>query len=191
MSYVDVVAVEVSEPRARLTDELKFSITFQCKIKPEQADLAWRIVWVGSAKNEVHDQILEEVDVPPELGLNSFDFICDGPNPDKIPADEVLGVTVVMVQALYKGKEFLRVGYYVKVDYTDEKLREEPPQVERPDPALLERLILTDEPRVTRYLIEWDSCNAAYSEEGNSGEQTNDSETVLEEVKPEAQVITS
>eukprot|EP00960_Hanusia_phi_P051313 760719-Hanusia_phi.AAC.5 len=183
MSYVDVVAVEVAEPRARLTDELKFSITFQCKIKPEQ----------GSAKNEVHDQILEEVDVPPELGLNSFDFVCDGPNPDKIPADEVLGVTVVMVQALYKGKEFLRVGYYVKVDYADEKLREEPPQVERPDPALLERLVLTDEPRVTRYLIEWDSCNAAYSQDAdaNNAEQTNETDNMREEGKPDSQAITS
>ena len=31
-----------------------------------------------------------------------------------------------MVQAWYKNKEFLRVGYYVKVQYADEKLRVSP-----------------------------------------------------------------
>ena len=41
----------------------------------------------------------------------------------RIPASDVLGVTVIMVQAWYKNKEFLRVGYYVKVQYADEKLR--------------------------------------------------------------------
>jgi histone chaperone ASF1 len=94
--------------------------------------------------------------VPPELGVCSFDLVVDSPDPAKIPNDEFLGVTVVMVQALYKGKEFVRVGYYVKVEYADEKLRDEPPAVERPDVELLQRNILANEPRVTRYLIEWD-----------------------------------
>ena len=47
----------------------------------------------------------------------------DPPEVARIPASDVLGVTVVMVQAWYKNKEFLRVGYYVKVQYADEKLR--------------------------------------------------------------------
>lgn len=128
--------------------------------------MEWRIVWVGSAKNEKHDQVLDEVLVPPELGVNKFEYVVGGPDPSKLPAGEILGVTVVMVQALYKGKEFLRIGYYVKIDYEDEKLREEPPEVDRPDPALLERNILHTEPRVTRYLIEWDDVAAPSQETG-------------------------
>lgn len=52
-----------------------------------------------------------------------FDFAVDPPDVSRIPASDVLGVTVIMVQAWYKNKEFLRVGYYVKVQYADEKLR--------------------------------------------------------------------
>ena len=62
-----------------------------------------------------------------------------------------------------QGKEFVRVGYYVTVEYQDEKLREEPPEMERPDPALLQRNILHTEPRVTRYLVEWDDLLPAAS----------------------------
>ena len=31
------------------------------------ADLEWKVVWVGSAKSEKHDQVLDEVEVPPEV----------------------------------------------------------------------------------------------------------------------------
>eukprot|EP00277_Geminigera_cryophila_P040676 CAMPEP_0173100684 /NCGR_PEP_ID=MMETSP1102-20130122/36360_1 /TAXON_ID=49646 /ORGANISM="Geminigera sp., Strain Caron Lab Isolate" /LENGTH=175 /DNA_ID=CAMNT_0013994193 /DNA_START=91 /DNA_END=618 /DNA_ORIENTATION=+ len=135
MSYVDVLALEVDEPTAKFNDEIKFTITFQCKMKPAE-DLVWKIVWVSSAKDENLDQVLDEVDVPPDVGINKFDFVVDPPDTSKIPAGDVLGVTVIMVQAWYKEKEFLRVGYYVKVQYAEE-------------------------PRVTRYLIEWDDVLAA------------------------------
>ncbi len=93
----------------------------------------------------------------------------DSPDPALIPSGEFLGVTVVMVQALYKGKEFVRVGYYVKVEYADEKLREEPPEVDKPDVNLLERNILAPEPRVTRYLIEWDDPIMPLNVDNNEG----------------------
>jgi hypothetical protein len=39
-----------------------------------QEDLVWKIVWVGSAKddpkNPKFDQVLDEVDVPPDVGIN-------------------------------------------------------------------------------------------------------------------------
>ena len=67
--------------------------------------------------------------IDPSLGLacsrwnSQFDFVVDPPDVSRIPASDVLGVTVIMVQAWYKNKEFLRVGYYVTVQYADEKLR--------------------------------------------------------------------
>jgi len=113
-------------------------------------------------------QIQKQVAVPPDVGVNTFEYVVDAPDHTKIPASDILGVTVVMVQALYKGKEFVRVGYYVKVDYADEKLREEPPEVECPDVALLERNILAAEPRVTRYLVEWDNAPTTEAAESMS-----------------------
>ena len=179
----------VVQPTAKFTDEIKFDITFQCKMKPAvppaeprclfarraaansracacgllQEDVVWKIVWVSSAKDERLDQVLDEVDVPCDVGINKFEFAVDPPNVSTIPAGDVLGVTVVMVQAWYKGKEFIRVGYYVKVQYADQALRDQEPELPegaRPDVNLLERILLVEEPRVTKYLIEWDDAMA-------------------------------
>ena len=35
------------------------------------------------------------------------------PDPTRIPADDLLGVTVVLLECLYRGAEFTRIGYYV------------------------------------------------------------------------------
>jgi len=160
MSYIDVLALQVDQPTAKFTDEIKFDIIFHCKMKPAE-DLVWKIVWVSSAKDEKLDQVLDEVDVPSDVGINKFEFAVDPPKVSTIPAADVAGITVVMVQAWYKGKEFIRVGYYVKVQYADQALRDQEPELPegaRPDVNLLERIILVAEPRVTRYLIEWDDA---------------------------------
>ena len=45
-----------------------------------QEDLVWKIVWVGSAKddpkNPKFDQVLDEVDVPPDVGINKVCMLC-------------------------------------------------------------------------------------------------------------------
>lgn len=48
-------------------------------------------------------------------------------------------------------QEFIRVGYYVNNDYDDEQLREEPPTKVLIDK--IQRNILTDKPRVTKFPI--------------------------------------
>jgi histone chaperone ASF1 len=59
-----------------------------------------------------------------------------------------LEVTVVFFICLYNDKEFVRVGYYVNNEYTDEQLRENPPEQVLVDQ--LQRNILADKPKVTR-----------------------------------------
>jgi histone chaperone ASF1 len=59
-----------------------------------------------------------------------------------------LEVTVVLLSCLYNEKEFVRVGYYVNNEYTDEQLRENPPEQVLVDQ--LQRNILADKPKVTR-----------------------------------------
>jgi histone chaperone ASF1 len=61
----------------------------------------------------------------------------------------------VLLTCSYKGKEFIRIGYYVHVDYNDEALRENPP--ETPQIASLYRTVLTDHPRVTRFPNDFDN----------------------------------
>lgn len=64
------------------------------------------------------------------------------------------------------GQEFVRVGYYVNNDYDDEQLREEPPQKIMID--RIQRNILSDKPRVTKFPINFNPENS------DNGEQAPD-----------------
>lgn len=61
----------------------------------------------------------------------------------------------------YNSQEFVRVGYYVNVDYEDEQLRLEPP--ENVIFEKLSRNILAEKPRVTRFPIKWDNMEMSPS----------------------------
>jgi histone chaperone ASF1 len=117
-------------------------------------DLEWKIIYVGSAESEQHDQELDDIMVGPvPVGVNKFVFQANAPDYSKLPPNDVLGVTVVLLTCSYMGREFVRVGYYVNNEYLDESLREEPPLL--PDFDKLSRNILADKPRVTRFPIAW------------------------------------
>jgi histone chaperone ASF1 len=71
-------------------------------------------------------------------------------------------VTVILLSCSYDDREFVRVGYYVNNEYTDQALNEEPPA--KPEIEKIRRNILADKPRVTRFQIKWDSDESAPSE---------------------------
>lgn len=88
---------------------------------------------------------------PVPAGVNAFDFIAPAPQHHLLPSvepDEILGVTVIIITASYRDKEFVRVGYYVNTDYEDEQLRIEPPSKVLWDQ--LYRNVLIGKPKVTR-----------------------------------------
>lgn len=87
------------------------------------------------------------------VGVNSFEFEAAAPSPAKIPAVDLLGVTVILLTASYKDQEFIRVGYYVNNEYETEELKENPP--EKVDLTRVKREVLVSKPRVTRFNIKW------------------------------------
>jgi histone chaperone ASF1 len=89
--------------------------------------------------------------IPP--GVNKFIFEADAPSTANIPSSEVVGVTVILLTCSYDGREFVRVGYYVNNEYTDTELAENPPS--KPEIEKIQRSILADKPRVTRFAIKW------------------------------------
>lgn len=94
----------------------------------DDADLEWKLTYVGSAESEKYDQTLDAVYVGPvALGQYRFVFQADPPDFSKIPPDDVVGVTIILLTCSYRNQEFLRVGYYVNNEYEDEELRIEPP----------------------------------------------------------------
>ncbi|KAJ1956886.1 Histone chaperone asf1 [Dipsacomyces acuminosporus] len=154
MSIVNITNVNILEPKSHFLQPYKFEITFEC-LSPLEDDLEFKLVYVGSAENTTMDQELDSLLVGPvPVGVNKFVFEADAPQVDKIPKEDIIGVTVILLTCSYKEKEFVRIGYYVDNAYTDEQLIAEPPAV----PVLdkIYRSILADKPRVTRFPINWD-----------------------------------
>lgn len=146
----------------------QFEITFEC-IEDLTDDLEWKIIYVGSAESEEFDQVLDTVFVGPvPEGRHMFVFQANAPDPSKIPVADAVGVTVVLLTCSYRGKEFVRVGYYVNNEYTDAELKENPPSVPQFDK--LQRNILATDPRITKFKIDWgdDEENAIVNNTSNT-----------------------
>ncbi|KAL7694859.1 putative histone chaperone ASF1 [Plasmopara halstedii] len=167
MAYVTLTNITVLDNPTAFTNPFQFEVTFECA-QPLEADLEWKITYVGSAEDESRDQVLEEVLVGPvPVGTNKFVFQSDPPNPDMIPDEDKVGVTVALVTCSYRGREFVRVGYYVNNDYADPFLLENPPA--RVDVSKLQRNILADKPRVTRFPIDWSPAGSQSLSAMNDG----------------------
>eukprot|EP00161_Ancyromonas_sigmoides_P003948 TRINITY_DN1387_c1_g2_i3.p2 TRINITY_DN1387_c1_g2~~TRINITY_DN1387_c1_g2_i3.p2 ORF type:complete len:189 (+),score=47.71 TRINITY_DN1387_c1_g2_i3:154-720(+) len=160
---INVTNVTVLEPNpAPFLSPFQFDITFEC-LETLTDDLEWKLTYVGSSHTDAHDQTLDTVLVGPiPLGTNRFTFAADPPDAARIPGAEVASVTVALLTCAYRGREFVRVGYYVNNEYEDELLREEPPEV--PDASKITRNILADKPRVTRFQIPWDEPEAEFGD---------------------------
>lgn len=145
MAKVHVCNVLVLGNPSRFDSKLELEITFEC-VEDLPEDLEWKIIYVGSAESEEYDQILDTVYVGPvPEGRHKFVFEADPPDPLKIPASEVVGVTVILLTCSYRTNEFIRVGYYVSNEYTDPELQENPP--DQPQFHSLQRNILASNPR--------------------------------------------
>ncbi|KAF7130832.1 hypothetical protein RHSIM_Rhsim10G0074400 [Rhododendron simsii] len=119
------------------------------------SDIEWKLTYV----DETYDQVLESVVVGPvNIGNYRFVFEADPPDPSKIREDDIIGVTVLLLTCSYLGQEFIRVGYHVNKDYEDVQLREEPPAKVLIDKV--QRDILSDKPRVTKFPINFHSENS-------------------------------
>ena len=121
--------------------------------------MEWKVLYVGSAHDSSRDQVLDEILVGPvPVGVNKFVLQADAPDPSKLPPDEIVGVTVVLVTCSYQEREFVRIGYYVNNEYTLPLAEDEvPPSWPQLNLANVQRHILADKPRVTKFPIPWGS----------------------------------
>jgi len=160
------------------------------------ADLEWKLTYVGSAESDSFDQELDTCMVGPvPVGVNSFEFevsstsvmLCArrergtsqadwaartqaaAPLPSRIPASDLIGVTVILLTCSYNDAEFVRIGYYVNTEYGDPALKQQHDAalaegadeqgLKAPDPTQhidgLVREVLADKPRVTKFNIQW------------------------------------
>jgi histone chaperone ASF1 len=148
--------------------------------------LEWKIIYVGSAEDSQYDQLLEEVLVGPvAIGINKFILQAPAPDYSRIKNEDLLGVTVTLVTCSYVNQEFVRVGYYVNNDYSEPFDPLTPPNPV--DVNKLFRNILANEPRVTRFAIDWSGNSPQAPIEGGPEEEVpiNESEEAVDFEKME------
>lgn len=154
MAKVHITNVVVLDNPSSFLNPFQFELTFEC-IEELKEDLEWKMIYVGSAESETHDQVLDTIYVGPvPEGRHIFVFQADPPDVTRIPEQDAVGVTIILLTCSYRGQEFVRVGYFVNNDYADPELKEMPPA--KPLFDKLSRNILATKPRVTRFKINWD-----------------------------------
>ncbi|XP_013111766.1 histone chaperone asf1 [Stomoxys calcitrans] len=171
MAKVHITNVVVLDNPSSFFNPFQFELTFEC-IEELKEDLEWKMIYVGSAESEEYDQVLDTIYVGPvPEGRHIFVFQADPPDVTKIPEQDAVGVTIVLLTCSYRGQEFVRVGYFINNEYADQEMRENPP----PKPMFdkLTRNILATKPRVTRFKINWDDTPANGHTNGN-GEHIDD-----------------
>lgn len=183
MALVNVVNMAVLDNPAPFLSPFSFEITFEC-LQPLSDDLEWKVLYVGSAEDTSHDQVLDEILVGPiPVGINKFVLQADAPDISQIPEGDILGVTVVLVTCSYREKEFVRVGYYVNNEYTEEYDEEAGP----PKPlnmSKVKRSVLAEKPRVTRFPIQWGDAKDEETENvQQNGQVGMEGQTTMEEAK--------
>lgn len=175
MALVNVVNMVVLDNPASFLSPFSFEITFEC-LQPLNDDLEWKVLYVGSAEDTSHDQVLDEILVGPvPVGINKFVLQADAPDTSQIPTGDILGVTVVLVTCSYREKEFVRVGYYVNNEYTEQYDEEQGP----PSPLdmnKVRRVVLSEKPRVTRFSIPWGDKEDVTPQQENKGLQQSSQE---------------
>ena len=122
MSQINVTNVKVLDNPAPFSAPFRFEITFEAYPPALLEELEWKLIYVGSADDVSCDQELDSVLVGPvSVGKNVFVFEAPAPDPRLIPEKDVMEVTVLILSALYREAEFIRVGYYVNVEYDQQQ----------------------------------------------------------------------
>eukprot|EP00878_Enallax_costatus_P004617 GHUV01004862.1.p1 GENE.GHUV01004862.1~~GHUV01004862.1.p1 ORF type:complete len:247 (+),score=84.30 GHUV01004862.1:366-1106(+) len=156
MAECSIASVDVLNNPAAFTDPIILEVQYTC-LSSLREDLEWKIIYVGSAESDDCDQVLDSALVGPvNPGQFKFRMEAPAPDPSRIPQDDLLGVTALLLTCSYKGTEFVRVGYYVNIEYTDPELAEAEIKPNPPIISKLQRSIMADHPRVTRFPHDFD-----------------------------------
>lgn len=189
MAKVQLSNVVVLDNPSPFLNSFQFELTFEC-IEDLNEDLEWKMIYVGSAESEEHDQILDTIYVGPvPEGRHMFVFEANPPDVSKIPVQDAVGVTVVLLTCCYRNQEFVRVGYFINNEYTDVELQENPPATPQFDK--MTRNILGTEPRVTRFKINWDDSEQPTTSNGMQTKCHENEDSNLQEMDEEVSLLSS
>mmetsp|Transcript_9232 Transcript_9232/g.25844 ORF Transcript_9232/g.25844 Transcript_9232/m.25844 type:complete len:216 (-) Transcript_9232:58-705(-) len=161
MSLCRVADVKVLQPNASVDEDLAFEVTMDVA-EPLAEDAVFRCMYVVDPSKAKTDVELESIDVGngPGLPCGLMKFVFESPAPSRSVIEAgggALEVAGLYISAVYRGVEFCRVGYFVRHEYDNPALQEDPP--EKVDWSHLRRVL--SDPCVTRFSVVWDKPLAA------------------------------
>ena len=174
MSSVSILNIIPKVTDSKFTEGFKFEIIFEV-LSELKKDLEWKMIYIGSASDPNKDQELENVGIGPlQLGTMKFEMEGDAPDYKKIPKEDLIGVTAIILSCSYDQREFFRCGYYINNYYDSEELIMNPP--EEPDISHILRSVLVDKPRITVFTIKWDEVADPFINESDGCDNENNME---------------
>uniref|UniRef100_A0A5S6Q7A7 Anti-silencing function protein 1 n=1 Tax=Trichuris muris TaxID=70415 RepID=A0A5S6Q7A7_TRIMR len=181
MGVISLVNATVMNNPATFFTPYKFEMTIEAR-QDLMEDLEWSVRYVGSASSVEHDQVLDRVFVGPITeGHHKFILEVPAPDPELVPPADAVDVTIIILEGFYRGKNFLKLGYFLCHDYDDPELNEQPPA--EPIFEKLTRRIFDADPRLTVYPITWDDPEPEMPPPEECGEV--EDEEVLEDSEEE------
>ena len=99
MAQVHITNVIVHNNPCQAVCPFQFEITFEC-FKDLPGTFDWRIIYLGSPTDSQYDQIIDEFEMTDlKAGVLSFMTDSNCPNFEKIPPNEILGTTAILISA--------------------------------------------------------------------------------------------
>jgi histone chaperone ASF1 len=196
MASVNVLNVKyLNNNPCSSTSPFEFEIAMECISQLEAREVEWTMTYIGSAQDNKHDQLLDTVEVETQIATMKFVFEAPAPNLFLVPREDQLDNSAVILSARYRGREFCRVGYYMRHEYTPEfvdslrpptdglteVVEPELPCGEKLNLQFLMRVVDVENPRVTHYLIDWDAPNEQLVQPPAASEEIPDDDDILEE----------
>lgn len=113
---------------------------------------------------------------PLSIGENRFVIEANAPNPALIANSDLLGSSVVFITGSYKLAHFVRIAYYLNLEYSEPI---EPGTFPNPvDVSKLIRTIVDRSPIVTTFAIDWSGAAAAADVAGEMHAQADEEQQV-------------
>ena len=141
---IKICKVEVLENPCNFLQPFQFKITFIAGENLNTNEYEFKIVYVGSAESKDFDQILLSEPLGSYCKGQHDLILCSAPvDPEKIPKEELVAPSIVLLVGYHNQKQFFQVGYLVVKEYLDD---EEPATITKYDK--LQRRILEDFARI-------------------------------------------
>lgn len=151
----------------------------------ESQSMGIKVIYIATSLTDAYDQVLckEKIEEIPE-GVVEFDLTFSPPDLSKIPKEHLLGLTsIVVVCSTPEGKEFTRIGYFVKVEYPGIYIKEEDIVADESSVNMIDQV--EDE---MNELDESEELNE--SSESNQSSQSNQANNLSDEIPEGCTILT-